>query len=95
MIVCTLTNPRLGCVMLEIGLWQSIASLATENADKSAHVFRDRLVAIANRELPGQAGRIYADATKRCLQICQTGNMEDYGKKLLQQIIEELGRCVV
>ena len=81
--------------MLEIGLWQSIASLAPELAPESVYVFRDRLVAIANRELPGQAGRIYADATKRCLQICQTGNMEDDDKKLLQQIIGELGRCVV
>jgi hypothetical protein len=92
----TLTESRLGCVMLEIGLWQSISSLAVEKADESAHVFRDRLVAIAKRELPGQAGRVYAGATQRCLQILhQNDSQRHYSKELLQQAIEELGSCVV
>jgi hypothetical protein len=81
--------------MLEIGLWQAISSLATEKTEESAHAFRNRLVTTAKRELPGQAGRIYAEATTRCLQIREAGHMEDYAKELLQQIIEELGRCVV
>ena len=91
-----LTEPRLGCVMLEIGLWQSISSLAVEKANESAHVFRDRLVAIAKRELPGQAGRVYAGATLRCLQILrQTDGQKQDGRELLQQTIEELGSCVI
>jgi hypothetical protein len=83
--------------MLEIGLWQSISSLALEKADESAHVFRDRLVAIAKRELPGQVGRIYAGATQRCLQVPQTsgGSQKHYSREVLQQVIEALGSCVI
>jgi hypothetical protein len=55
--------------MLEIGLWQSISSLiSTEIFDDDASEVCDYLIATAKKELPGQTGWLYADATMRCLR---------------------------
>lgn len=88
--------------MLEIGLWRSIDSLAVDvHHDENARAFRDHLIATASRDLPSQTGRIYADATMRCLRIrhtttaTTTTTVEEDSRKTLQQVIEDLGKCII
>lgn len=84
--------------MLEIGLWRSINSLGVEaHHDETPLAFRDYLIATASKELPSQTGRIYADATMRCLRIrhTTTTTVQEDSRKPLQQVIQDLGRCII
>lgn len=62
---------RLGCVLLEIGFWQSLQSF-----DRSANYepldFQKRLLYLT-KELEGQAGSTYAGAVRECLSIGPLG----------------------
>jgi hypothetical protein len=80
--------------MLEVGLWQDIRSIEPRY-QSDAKRFRDRLIRVAEYELPGQVGKIYADATRSCLEIHETGKTEEQGQRVLRQIIEDLSRCVI
>ncbi len=80
--------------MLEVGLWQTMESLAPKYRDDPKR-FRNHLLEIARRELPAQTGRIYASATKICLEISELGHTEEEGQKVLRQVIEDLSRCVI
>jgi len=57
--------------------------------------FRDQLIEITNRKLPGQAGKIYANTTRLCLEIREEGASDEDGQKVLRQIIEDLNSCVI
>ena len=80
--------------MLEVGLWQDISTMDPLYQDEPNR-FRESLVESTWRELPGQMGRIYAKATRMCLQIRGTGHTEEEGQKVLRQVIEDLSRCVI
>ena len=75
---------RLGCVLLEIGFWQSLQSF-----DKSAHyeplIFQKRLLYLT-QELEGQAGSTYAGAVRECLGIAPPGQ-EFTGRDTTQDIL--------
>lgn len=58
----------LGCVLLEIGLWQSLDSF-NRTRKFSEKQFRDYLRDEVSRELVGQAGGKYASAVKECLSV--------------------------
>ena len=82
----------LGTVLLEIGLWQSLETFETE--DESAWEFRDRLVGLATRELPGQVGQIYARVVQECLRTSRDDKDEDTQEKLCWQVVSMLDQCV-
>jgi hypothetical protein len=58
----------LGCVLLEIGLWQSLNSF-NRTRQFSEKQFRDYLRDKVSRELVGQTGGKYASAVKECLSV--------------------------
>jgi hypothetical protein len=58
----------LGCVLLEIGLWQSLDSF-NRMRQFSEKQFRDYLRDKVSRELVGQTGGKYASAVKECLSV--------------------------
>jgi hypothetical protein len=61
-----LTNrPRLGCVLLEIGLWQNLESF---DRGYKPEKFQKVLLDLTN-ELVGQVGAKYASAVRECLSI--------------------------
>jgi hypothetical protein len=86
---------RLGCVLVEIALWQPLSEL-TSGENEDPNDFRDRLLGVARREMPGLVGRIYAEAARRCLEIKgKEGEDQEQKKGLCWKLIEELSKCVV
>jgi hypothetical protein len=62
-------RPRLGCVLLEIGLWQTL-----ESFDKNYPPLQFQSVLLGlTGELVGQMGSKYAAAVRECLTITSTG----------------------
>jgi hypothetical protein len=59
-------------------------------------VYRDRLVGMTRRELPGLVGHIYAEVKRLCLEIKSDEDPNDKKeyKQLCWKIVQELGRCV-
>jgi hypothetical protein len=82
-------------VLLEIALWQPLSSF-TISENEHPDGFRDRLLGMSKRELPNLVGRIYAEATRKCLEI-KGGGQEDRHEttKICSRVVEELEKCVV
>jgi hypothetical protein len=85
---------RLGCVLLEIALWQPLSEFTTSD-DETPDEFRARLLGMTRRELPGLVGRIYSEVTRQCLEINGDEGQDQMQEKRLWRLIEELGKCVV
>ena len=64
-----------GLLLLEIGLWQRLASF--HRADDKPESFRKRLIEVETGHLRGQCGAVYAEVVKRCLSAEVTDSMEE------------------
>jgi len=85
---------RLGCILLEIGLWQPLVSLASKRSSETPAVFRDNILSITGRELPQQMGRFYAEAVRKCLSV-DARMREGDEQRLCWEILGDVARCVV
>ncbi|KFY81684.1 hypothetical protein V500_11180 [Pseudogymnoascus sp. VKM F-4518 (FW-2643)] len=83
----------LGCVLLEIALWQPLSNLASSE-DEDPYKFRDRLVEVAKNEMPGVIGNIYSETTRKCLEIYSTTNREQ-NKWQCWNVVGDLDKCVI
>ena len=85
----------LGTVLLEIGFWQPLRSFETHLHDGTDfEEFRNRLVGLTKRELPGQVGKIYADAVRECLETTAYDSDTDTQQRLCWKVIAALDQCV-
>lgn len=86
----------LGCVLLELALWQPLSKF-TSSDDEDPFVFQNRLLGLTKREMPGLVGNIYADVTRKCLEIKAGASSADkeQNKRLCWKVVGELDRCVI
>lgn len=86
----------LGTVLLEIGLWQSLETLApdVDPEDPDVLTFRERLIKLAKVELPGQMGSIYAEAVKECLISSRKDSDVDTQERLCWKVNAALDQCM-
>ena len=84
------TFPSLGCVLLELGLWQSLDTF--HKGSYSADKFRDVLKS-TTQELIGQTGSKYASATKACLNITSGINERQTQDLLFRSVLAVLEDC--
>ena len=84
----------LGTVLLEIGFWQPLRSFKTDLHRETFEEFTNRLVGLTKRELPGQVGKIYADAVKECLASTAYDSDADTQQRLCWKVIAALDQCV-
>ncbi|KAK5097740.1 hypothetical protein LTR70_002781 [Exophiala xenobiotica] len=86
----------LGVCLLEIGLWKSfvldpgrtgrplpnldMSRIRGREADRKAHVVKERLQELARLELPGRMGRKYTEVVLSCLS-CLDRNNAEFGNK--------------
>ncbi|KAH8744478.1 hypothetical protein BGZ57DRAFT_977186 [Hyaloscypha finlandica] len=80
----------LGCVLLELGLWQSLDTF--HKGSYSADKFRDVLKS-TTQELIGQTGSKYASATKACLNITSGINERQTQDLLFRSVLAVLEDC--
>ena len=95
---------RLGCVLLEIGFWQSLESfhfddaynardrLQTPRVQRSTYV-RERLIGLTH-ELSGQVGSTYARAVRECLRIEMNCPSEKVEEILCWKVAAALDQCM-
>ena len=81
----------LGVLLLEIGLWQPLASI-TNHADDPMKV-RTYLQGAAREDLPGQVGKIYARAVVACLEVRRDDSDEKIGEMLRWKVMMGLDEC--
>ncbi|KAI9733102.1 MAG: hypothetical protein M1834_003649 [Cirrosporium novae-zelandiae] len=86
----------LGCVFLELALWKPLSNLNATNVQDPAQ-FRNKLVGIAKRELPGRVGYIFAKAVTLCLEIqASQGKGKRAGtENLCWKVIRRLEQCKI
>ena len=65
----------LGLLLLEIGLWQRLASF--HRPDDKPEAFRKRLIEVETGHLRGQCGAVYAEVVRKCLSAEVTDSMEE------------------
>ena len=79
-------------MLLEIGLWQPLESFA--NRGEEPKDFRNRLIGMTKRELPGQVGKIYAEAVRECLEIHSNTSDEESQEILCWKVSAALDQCI-
>ena len=87
----------LGTVLLEIDLWQSLETLTSGvDSDDPKDVTKSskRLIKLAKDELPGQMGRIYAEAVRECLISCSKDSDLYTQERLCWKVNAALDQCV-
>ena len=65
----------LGLLLLEVGLWQRLASF--HRSDDKPETFRKRLIDVETGHLKGQCGAVYAEVVRRCLSAEVTDSLEE------------------
>ena len=56
--------------------------------------FQARLTQLADRELPGQVGKIYTEAVKACLSVSEYDSNAGTQEKLCWKVCAVLDQCV-
>ena len=80
----------LGVVLLELGLWERLDATYGANLKRAApNQRRDRLVELANKQLPPKVGSAFAGIVRECLEV---GNDTDGSEEQMtvQKVLEEL-----
>ena len=80
-----------GIVLLEIGLWQTVESLGGLHDQPDG--FRSCLIRIAEKELPGQAGKIYANVVHKCSVASRHYSNQQTQNTLCGQVAAALDEC--
>ena len=95
---------RLGCVLLEVGLWQSLQSFdfdrcfdsldfrTTPSLKRSVYV-KERLIKLTH-ELVGQVGSVYARAVRQCLSVEMNSPSDEVQDMLCWKVAAALDQCM-
>lgn len=62
--------------------------------DEFCKSFRSSLIRLAEKELPGQVGKIYADAVKACLSVTEKDSDATTREKLCWKVCAVLDQCI-
>lgn len=61
---------------------------------EGSEYFRVHLIRLANKELPGQVGQVYADAVTACLQVTKNDSDATTRETLCWKVCAVLDQCM-